>query len=71
MATGIGPLECPFCSSRFLTSASLNTRKLRKCPHCKGQFFYFRGTFYIAVRDIRKMASKAVTERNQIYKMRK
>jgi transposase-like protein len=52
MATGIGPLECPFCNNVFLTSASPRTRKLRKCTRCKRQFFYYKGTYFISIRDI-------------------
>lgn len=52
MSTGIGPLECPFCNNVFLTSVSPRTRKLRTCTRCHRQFFYFKGLYFVSMRDV-------------------
>jgi hypothetical protein len=52
MATGIGPLECPFCNNVFLTSMSPRTKKMRTCTKCKRQFFYYKNMYFVSLKDI-------------------
>ena len=55
--TGLGliPLLCPFCNYTFLTTMQKNTKRLRKCPFCREEFFYYYGRYYVMVDEILKL----------------
>ena len=55
MSSGLGSLRCPFCIQTFISSSAPRTRKLRRCPYCKGKFFFYRGIYYISIKDIYKI----------------
>jgi hypothetical protein len=63
MSHDIGPLECPFCNTVFLTSVSPRTRKLRTCTRCHRQFFYFKGMYFISKKDVHGLKKELVYEK--------